>query len=124
MSEQRGWSLRRLVPFELMAAAAMVSSALAFTREVGRQTDAVADRLGHARCQLDALIAAMGRVPTLPVSGEADPLPAETELRARLGVHDWAALFGDRCVMLEHSRNAAGWVLVLQPNRASSCGTH
>lgn len=107
--------------WELIAAAATLAVAITWTRDVTRDAHAVADRVGQARYQLEALADALA--PLRALSASVDGERQVADLRARLAQHDWGALFPGRTATLVPSPAGSGFNLVLAPSASTPCTT-
>ncbi len=107
-----GWRPWRC-SWELLAAVATLSVAVALACDVTRDAHVAAERVGQARYQLDALAEASDVVRALSAATGDEGRAAA--LRARVEAYDWHALFGDRAARLVPSVAGSGWSLVLAP---------
>ncbi len=111
----------RTISWELIAATATLAAAISWSGDVTHDAHAVAERVGQARYQLEALADAVA--PLRALSASVDDERPVADLRARLAQHDWGALFPGRTATLVPSPAGSGFNLVLAPRASTPCTT-
>lgn len=112
---------QRTTSWELIAAAVTLAAALTWSGDVTHDAHAVAERVGQARYQLEALAEAVA--PLRALSASVDGERQVADLRAHLAQHDWGALFPGRTAVLVPSPAGSGFNLVLAPRASTPCTT-